>query len=100
MIGREIKVFAPATISNIACGFDIMGFAIDNPGDELKLRIVENKGVKISKITGDDGKLPLEAEKNTAGMALIKMLEYINVGFGVEVEINKKMALEATIRLI
>ncbi|MBI9072309.1 MAG: homoserine kinase [Melioribacteraceae bacterium] len=93
MIGREIKVFAPATISNIACGFDIMGFAIDYPGDELVLRVVEKKGVKITKITGDAGKLPLEAEKNTAGMALIKMLEYLNVGFGVEVEINKKMAL-------
>lgn len=93
MIGKEIKVFAPATISNIACGFDIMGFAIDNPGDELKLKIIDQQGVKITKITGDEGKLPLEAEKNTAGMALLKMLEYINVGFGVEVEINKKMAL-------
>ncbi|MGE5680269.1 MAG: homoserine kinase [Bacillota bacterium] len=90
---KEIRVFAPASVSNVACGFDVMGFAIDKPGDEVVLRLKESPGVVITKITGDGGKLPLEASKNTAGMPVISLLKHLNVGCGIEIEIHKKMPL-------
>lgn len=89
----EIKVFAPASVSNIACGFDIMGFAIDEPGDEIIVKKTEKPGVIISNITGDDGKLPREAYKNTAGAPALTILDYHNINCGVEITINKKMPL-------
>lgn len=85
-----VKVFAPASVANVACGFDILGFALDGPGDEVIARFSDKKGVHISKITG--GKLPLAAEKNTAGYAAIKFLEFIGEqDRGIELEIHKKM---------
>jgi homoserine kinase len=90
---KEIKVFAPASVSNVACGFDIMGFAIDQPGDEVILKINENSGVKITKITGDSGKLPLDPAKNTAGAPIIALLKHLGLNIGVEIEIHKKMPL-------
>ncbi|MDP4174508.1 MAG: homoserine kinase [Bacteroidota bacterium] len=90
---KDIKVFAPASVSNIACGFDIMGFAIDEPGDEIILRQKETSGVTITKITGDNGKLPLEACKNTAGAPVIALLKHLGINPGIEIEIHKKMPL-------
>ena len=58
---NKIKVFAPATVANVACGFDIFGFAVDNPGDELILTKSNTKGFKILSIEGDEGRLPLGA---------------------------------------
>lgn len=90
---HEIRVFAPASVSNIACGFDVMGFAIDEPGDEIVLRISDSPGVIITKITGENGRLPLEAELNTAGAPLLSMMEKLHITFGIEMEIHKKMPL-------
>ena len=85
-----IKVFAPASVANVACGFDVLGFALEQPGDEIIVRFSENKGLKITKITG--GKLPYEAEKNTAGYAALTLLEHLGEsGRGIEMEIHKKM---------
>ena len=64
---KTIKAFAPATVANVSCGFDIFGFAVDQPGDEVILTLTKEPGVQITKITGDEGRLPLEPEKNTAG---------------------------------
>jgi homoserine kinase len=90
----SIKVFAPATVANVACGFDIFGFAVDNPGDELVLRKTDLKGVKINKIEGDEGRLPLDASKNTAGIAIIKFLEAIGAeSQGFEMDLKKLMPL-------
>lgn len=89
----EIRVFAPASVSNIGPGFDIMGFAIDEPGDEVLMRIKDEPGVVISSITGDNGKLPRQAEKNTAGAPAITILNCHNIDKGVEIIINKKMPL-------
>jgi len=90
---NEIKVFAPASVTNVSCGFDVMGFALDWPGDEVVLRITDDPGVRISKITGDGGKLPLSPDKNTAGRSLISMVESLKFNKGVELEVHKKMAL-------
>ena len=89
----SIRVFAPATVANVSCGYDIMGLALHAPGDELILRRVDKPGVKIIKIHGDDGKLPTEACENTAGVAIIEYLKYIGNDIGVEVELFKKMPL-------
>lgn len=87
-----IKVFAPASVANVACGFDILGFAIEKPGDELIARFSNTPGLKISKITGAKGKLPYEIEKNTAGIAALKLLEHLGESErGIEIEIHKKM---------
>jgi homoserine kinase len=90
---KEIRIFAPASVTNVSCGFDIMGFAIDSPGDELILRLTDNKGIKISKITGDDGKLPSDLYKNTAGLSLLSLANHLNIKDGIEIEIHKKMKL-------
>ena len=86
-----VKVFAPATVANIACGFDILGFALEAPGDVVIARFADEPGLTITKITGDKGKLPYEIPKNTAGFAAFKLLEYLNESRGIELEIHKKM---------
>jgi len=87
-----IKVFAPATVANVACGFDILGFALNQPGDEIVGRFSDKPGLRITKITGAKGKLPYELEKNTAGFAAQKLLEHLGeTGRGIELEIRKKM---------
>jgi homoserine kinase len=90
---KEIKVFAPASVTNVSCGFDIMGFALDWPGDEIVLRIKKQPGVVISRITNDDGKLPLDPKVNTAGFSLISMMNKLELDYGVDLEIHKKMPL-------
>jgi homoserine kinase len=90
---NQIKVFAPASVTNVSCGFDVMGFAIDWPGDELILKIKKKPGISISKITGGNGKLPLDIKKNTAGLSLIALAKHLNFTKGLEIEIHKKMAL-------
>jgi len=87
-----IKAFAPATIGNIGVGFDILGMALGRPGDEVIARKSDTRGLRIAKITGHGGKLPYEAEKNTAGVAAMRLLEHIGErDRGIELEIHKKM---------
>ena len=90
---KEVKVFAPATVANVACGFDILGFAIEKPGDEVIARFADQKGLTITQITGTKGKkLPFEIEKNTAGYAALQLLKHLGEEErGIELEIHKKM---------
>ena len=88
-----IKVFAPASVSNVGCGFDTIGFAIDGLGDEIVIRKTAGSGVKISRISGDSGQLPLQPERNTAGKASLAMIDELGIDFGIEIEINKRMPL-------
>ena len=89
---QEVRVFAPATVANVACGFDVLGFAINAPGDEVVARHSEKAGLRITKITGDDGKLPKIPEKNTAGVAALDLLRHLGMSDrGIELEIHKKM---------
>jgi homoserine kinase len=89
----EVSVFAPATVSNVACGFDIMGFAVNEPGDVATVRKIEKPGVFIKNISGDEGRLPREPSKNTASIAIIEFLKRINVTNGIEIELQKNMPL-------
>lgn len=85
-------MFAPATVANVACGYDVLGFAIDAPGDEVVVRVSDKPGLRIGAITGDDGKLPREVMKNTAGVAAMDLLKHLGMtDRGIEMEIHKKM---------
>jgi len=90
---KTVRVFAPATVSNVSCGFDVLGFALDEPGDEVVVTKSLKKGVRITNITGDDGKLPRSPEQNTAGIAVHSLLIQISAEFGIDIEIHKKMPL-------
>ena len=76
----SIKAFAPASIGNIGVGFDIMGLCLERPGDEVVARFGHGTGLKISKITGADTELPMDPEKNTAGVAALRLLEHLEIG--------------------
>ncbi|MCL4123603.1 UNVERIFIED_CONTAM: hypothetical protein GTU68_027508 [Idotea baltica] len=89
----SIRVFASATVANVGSAFDVLGFGVDSPGDELVLRKTDQPGVKISKITGDEGRLPLETSRNTAGVSVEAYLSQIKADSGIEIEINKQMPL-------
>lgn len=90
---KTIKAFAPATVANVCCGFDVLGFAVDFPGDEVVLKLNNSKEVTVSKIVGDGGRLPLEATKNTAGVAVQSFLQSLGVDQGVEIELYKNLPL-------
>ena len=86
-----IKAFAPATVSNVAVGFDIMGFPMEAPGDEVLIKEGKEPGVVISKITKGKG-LSYDPSKNTAGVAVLKMLEHLGMSDrSIDIEIRKKM---------
>jgi len=84
---NEIKVFAPATVANVGCAFDILGFALQNIGDEMIFRKTDKQGIRI--ISRGLGNLPTEPEKNVAGVVAIEMLKDKDPSIGLEIEINK-----------
>ncbi len=86
---NEIKLFSPATVANVSCGFDVMGFCLDNVGDEMVIRKVDQKGIRITHIEGFD--LPYEAELNVAGISALAMYDALDIDFGFEIEIYKKI---------
>ena len=86
---EQIKLFCPATIANLSCGFDVLGTCLDTVGDEMIVRKSSQKGVRITKIVGAD--LPLETERNVAGVAALAMLSAIDTDFGFEIEIYKNI---------
>ncbi|MEQ9423146.1 MAG: homoserine kinase [Cyclobacteriaceae bacterium] len=87
----SIKVFAPASVGNACVGFDVLGFAVDEPGDELILSKCDQKGITIKEITGDDGRLSIDPTKNTATIAIDAFLKEFEIEGGIEVILNKKM---------
>src|SRR5687768_7704964 len=90
---KTIKAYAPATVANVSCGFDVFGFAVEHPGDEVEITLSKTPGVVIKQITGDSGRLPLEAEKNTAGVAVLAFLKKLDSNQGVEIVLNKHLPL-------
>lgn len=84
---EEIKVFAPATIANVSCGFDVLGLALESVGDQMLVRKSPQKGIRILKITGQE--LPLEPERNVAGVAAMALLQKSGYPGGFELELHK-----------
>lgn len=92
---KSIKAFAPATVANVACGFDVLGFAVEYPGDEVTLTLKDEPGIVIKSITGDEGKLPLNADENTVSLVIQEYLNHIGSNQGVEIELRKLMPLKS-----
>jgi homoserine kinase len=90
----SVTAFAPATVSNVACGFDVLGFALDTPGDEVTARLT-GPGVRIDDILGDGGRLPRDAAKNTAGIAALALLATLGERRGVALTISKGLPLSS-----
>jgi homoserine kinase len=92
-----VTAFAPATVSNVACGFDVLGFALDTPGDEVTARWLPGNagGVSIDDIIGDGGRLPREAARNTAGVAASALLAALGESRGVGLTIRKGLPLSS-----
>lgn len=84
---KEIKIFSPATVANVSCGFDVLGFCLDSIGDEMLVRKVNKKGIYITKIEGY--KLPFKADKNVAGVSALALIEEVKPDCGFEIEIYK-----------
>ncbi|MEN3324031.1 homoserine kinase [Mariniflexile soesokkakense] len=89
-MNNEIKIFSPATVANVACGFDVLGFCLDSVGDEMVIRKTDKRGIYITKIEGDFD-LPYEAELNVAGVSALAMYNALKPDCGFEIEINKKI---------
>jgi homoserine kinase len=90
---KEVTAFAPATVANVSCGFDILGFAIDSLGDKVKVKLTEDSGLRVVEIQGDSGKLPFESEKNTCSVAIQSMLDHMGVKSGMEISLYKGLPL-------
>jgi homoserine kinase len=90
---KSIKAFAPATVANVSCGFDIFGFAVEAPADEVVITLTNKPGVIIKQITGDEGRLPLEASRNTSGVAVQAFLKEIGSNQGADIVLHKKLPL-------
>jgi homoserine kinase len=90
-----VSVFAPATVANVASGFDVLGFALERPGDTVVLRKQQPKRVDILSVEGDGGLLPRDPAKNTAAVAAWRFLEAIGFPFGLEVTLYKQMPMSS-----
>jgi len=94
MSGGIAKAFAPATVANVAVGFDLLGFPICSLGDEVTVKRVSQPGVRLESIVTMDGSdIPLRPEVNTATVPLLRMIEELNLPFGFQVSIKKGIPL-------
>jgi homoserine kinase len=90
---NSVRAFAPATVANVSCGFDILGFAIDAMGDVVEVREKKDPGLQVVSISGDGGRLPFEAEKNTCAVAIQAMLDELGQEVGMEIYLEKGLPL-------
>jgi len=92
---NKISIFAPATVANVSCGFDVLGFALSEPGDIVSLQLRSEPGVRITAIHGGGGKLPTDPYKNTAGIPAIRFMEKYAPQQGVDIELYKQLPLSS-----
>jgi homoserine kinase len=95
---RSAKAFAPATVSNVAVGFDILGFAVEAAGDEVTVTVTEAPSVRVVEVVDTTGTLPhgaitLDPTQNTATVGLLRLLEDLRPGFGFDVRVSKGITL-------
>lgn len=90
---KQVSVFAPATVANVSCGFDILGFAIDELGDKVTVKLTEGHVLEVKEITGDGGRLPYEVDKNTCSVAIKAMLDHLGLDQGMEISLYKGLPL-------
>lgn len=86
---NEVSILSPATVSNVVCGFDCLGFALSKPQDEITVRKMPGRGITI--INRDDFGLPTDSTKNVAGIALQAVVDAEHIDHGFEITSNKKL---------
>lgn len=86
---NEIRFFAPATVANVSCGFDVLGFALDSVGDRMTIRRNTVGELRITKITGQP--LPMEVLKNVSGVSALALLKAYGGEQGFDIEIEKNI---------
>lgn len=84
---------APATVANVSCGFDVFGFAVEQPSDVVRIQLSTAPGVHIVSVSGDHGMLPREAARNTAGVAVQNYLTQTGWKTGAKIELQKNLPL-------
>lgn len=95
----NFKVIAPATIANLGCGLDALGLALENPSDEVFVKPSSKSGIHISSILNNKTKIPLETNKNAAGISAQLVLDHLKLNFdldpnaGLDLGLNKKVAV-------
>lgn len=92
---RQARAFSPASVANVAVGFDLLGYAVPDVGDTVTVRRIDAPEVRIVAIRGTAVELPLDAPSNTAGAALIALRQALALPFGFEVEIDKGIPLSS-----
>ena len=90
---RAAHAFAPASVSNLGCGFDVFGLALETPGDEVVVRAAEGSGIVSLAVTGDGGRVPRDPSRNSAALAVRAVLERVGTGAGVAVGLRKGIPL-------
>lgn len=90
---RAVTAFAPATVGNVICGFDVFGLALEAPGDLVTARRLPSGGVSVAGIRGDGGRLPRDPRKNSAAIAARALLEATGRQDGLEISIEKGLPL-------
>ena len=83
----SVTVNAPATIANLVCGFDVLGLALNDPYDVMKLSISEKPGIRIQH--NDAYNLPTIPEQNVAGVSLLEMMQELDNNYGFDLIIEK-----------
>ena len=86
---ESIKVFAPASVANVSCGYDIFGFALNEIGDEITLTKRDDSQLVIKEIEGAE--VPTEPKKNVATVAIASLLNHLNSKQGFDISIKKKI---------
>ncbi|WP_313274920.1 homoserine kinase [Stenotrophomonas sp.] len=94
-MGRQARAFSPASVANVAVGFDLLGYAVPDVGDTVTVRRIDAPEVRIAAIRGTAIELPLDAPRNTAGAALIALREALQLPYGFELEIDKGIPLSS-----
>jgi homoserine kinase len=90
---KSATAFAPASVGNVGVGFDILGHTVAALGDKVRATRRAERGVAIRSITGTVENLPLAAEKNTAGMAVLAMCRELSLPYGFDLDIEKGIPL-------
>mgnify|MGYP005839585987 FL=1 len=85
---KELTVHAPGTVANVACGFDILGFALQSPGDQITVRLNDSHHVSIGEMQCSEP-LPRDVEENVASVAIQAMLDHLSSKQGVVIDIEK-----------
>jgi len=94
-----VTAFAPASIGNVAVGFDMLGLALEGVGDRVHARQTDGDGVTIAEVRGLDGELhpylSNDPESNTASIAAQALWDAQGASGGLELKVHKGVPLQS-----